>query len=99
MSPISWPSSSRFSEGRFVNRRDFAQLFKFPISIMSTVSAATGYVAFTHALTWRLLAVSGVILLLAFCACALNEAQEYKLDALRLHVQDARPHEVHETSD
>jgi len=65
-----------------VNRRDFAQLFKFPMSIMSTVSAATGYLAFTHALTWRLLPVSGAVLLLAFAACALNEAQEYKLDAL-----------------
>jgi protoheme IX farnesyltransferase len=65
-----------------VNRRDLAQLFKFPISIMSTVSAATGYLAFTHALSWRLLPVSGAILILAFAACALNEAQEHKLDAL-----------------
>jgi protoheme IX farnesyltransferase len=65
-----------------VNRRDFSQLFKFPISIMSTVSAATGYLAFTHALNWRLLPVSGAVLILAFAACALNEAQEYKLDAL-----------------
>jgi len=65
-----------------VNRRDFAQLFKFPISIMSTVSAATGYLAFTHVLNWRLLPVSGAVLILAFAACALNEAQEHKLDAL-----------------
>ena len=65
-----------------MNRRDFAQLFKFPISIMSTVSAATGYLAFTHTLSWRLLPVSGAILILAFAACALNEAQEHKLDAL-----------------
>jgi len=65
-----------------VSRRDFTQLFKFPISIMSTVSAATGYVAFTHALTWRLLPTSGAILLLAFAACALNEAQEHKRDAM-----------------
>jgi protoheme IX farnesyltransferase len=65
-----------------VNRRDLVQLFKFPISIMSTVSAATGYLAFTHALNWRLLPVSAVVLLLAFAACALNEAQEHKLDAL-----------------
>jgi protoheme IX farnesyltransferase len=65
-----------------VNRRDFVQLFKFPISIMSTVSAATGYLAFTHAFSWRLLPVSVAVLLLAFAACALNEAQEYKLDAL-----------------
>jgi protoheme IX farnesyltransferase len=65
-----------------VTRRDFAQLFKFPISIMSTVSAATGFVAFTHALTWRLLPTSGAILLVASSACALNEAQEYKRDAM-----------------
>jgi len=65
-----------------VNRRDFAQLFKFPISIMSTVSAATGYLAFTHALTWRLVPTSGAILLLAGAACALNQAQEYQRDAM-----------------
>ena len=65
-----------------MNRRDFAQLFKFPISIMSTVSAATGYLAFSHALNWRLLPVSVAILILAFAACALNEAQEHKLDAM-----------------
>jgi protoheme IX farnesyltransferase len=62
--------------------RDLVQLFKFPISIMSTVSAATGFVAFTHALTWRLVPTAGAILLLAFAACALNEAQEYKRDAM-----------------
>jgi protoheme IX farnesyltransferase len=65
-----------------VRRRDFAQLFKFPISIMSTVSAATGYLAFTHALTWRLVPTSGAILLLAGAACALNQAQEYQRDAM-----------------
>jgi protoheme IX farnesyltransferase len=65
-----------------VNTRDLAQLFKFPISIMSTVSAATGYLAFSHGLTWGLLPTCGGILLLAFCACALNEAQEHKLDGL-----------------
>ena len=65
-----------------MNRRDFSQLFKFPISIMSTVSAATGYLAFAHALNWRLLPVSVAVLILAFAACALNEAQEHKLDAL-----------------
>lgn len=65
-----------------MNRRDLAQLFKFPISIMSTVSAATGYLAFTHAPTWSLLPASGAVLLLAFSACALNEAQEHELDAM-----------------
>ena len=64
-----------------MSRRDFARLFKFPVSIMSTVSAATGFVAFAHAVTWRLLPTSCAILLLAGAACALNEAQEYKLDA------------------
>jgi protoheme IX farnesyltransferase len=65
-----------------VKARDLAQLFKFPISIMSTVSAATGFVAFSHAINWQLLITSLGILLLAFAACALNEAQEHKLDAL-----------------
>lgn len=49
---------------------------------MSTVSAATGYLAFTHAFSWRLLPVSVAVLILAFAACALNEAQEHKLDAM-----------------
>jgi protoheme IX farnesyltransferase len=65
-----------------VKARDLAQLFKFPISIMSTVSAATGFVAFSHTINWQLLITSVGILLLAFAACALNEAQEHKLDAL-----------------
>ena len=65
-----------------MSRRDYAQLFKLPISMMSTVSAVTGYLAFTHALSWRLVPLSLAILLLAFAACALNEAQEHKLDAL-----------------
>lgn len=65
-----------------MNARDLTQLFKFPISIMSTVSAATGFVAYSHRLDWRLLVMSVGILLLAFAACALNEAQEHKLDAL-----------------
>ena len=49
-----------------MSRRDFAQLFKLPISIMSTVSAATGFVVFSHALTWRLVPTASAILLLAF---------------------------------
>jgi protoheme IX farnesyltransferase len=61
--------------------RDYAQLFKLPISMLSTVSAATGYLAFSHVLSWRLLLLSLSILLLAFAACALNEAQEHRLDA------------------
>jgi protoheme IX farnesyltransferase len=64
-----------------MNTRDYAQLFKFPISIMSTVSAATGYIACTGSVSWNLLTVSILVLVLAFAACALNEAQEHKLDA------------------
>ena len=75
-----------------MSRRDYAQLFKLPISMMSTVSAATGFLAFTHAFSWRFLPLSLAILLLAFAACALNEAQEHELDALmeRLHQQVGR---------
>jgi heme o synthase len=62
--------------------RDYAQLFKLPISVLSMVSAATGYLAFTHDLSWRLLPLSLAIALLAFAASALNEAQEHKLDAM-----------------
>lgn len=64
-----------------MSRRDYLQLFKVPISVMSTVSAATGYLAFTHAFTWRLFPTATAILFLASAACALNEAQEYRLDA------------------
>ena len=47
-----------------------------------TEAEVAGYLAFTHALTWRLLPVSAAILLLAFAACALNEVQQHKLDAM-----------------
>jgi protoheme IX farnesyltransferase len=62
--------------------RDLAQLFKLPISIMSTVSAATGYLAFSHVFAWSLVPTSLAILFLAFAACALNQAQEYTRDAM-----------------
>jgi len=65
-----------------MSTRDYARLFKFPISIMSTVSAATGFLAFTRTPTWRLWPTSAAVLLLAFAASALNEAQEHRLDAL-----------------
>jgi protoheme IX farnesyltransferase len=64
-----------------VNRHDYAQLFKLPISAMSTVSAATGYLAYAHALSWRLAPLTLAVLLLAFAACALNEVQEHRQDA------------------
>jgi protoheme IX farnesyltransferase len=49
---------------------------------MSTMSAATGFLASRHALTWRLLPTSTAVLLLACAASSLNEVQEHKLDAL-----------------
>ena len=73
-----------------MNRHDFAQLFKLPMSLMATASAATGYLAFAHAPSWRLLLVAGAVLLLAFAACALNEAQEHRLDA-RMERTRGRP--------
>jgi heme o synthase len=65
-----------------VTRKDYAQLFKLPISGMSTVSAATGYLAFMHDLSWRVVPTSLAVLALAFSAAALNEVQERELDAL-----------------
>lgn len=65
-----------------MTRKDYARLFKLPISGMSTISAATGYLAFTHHLSWRVVPTSMAVLLLAFAAAALNEVQEHKLDAM-----------------
>src|SRR5512147_2081122 len=73
-----------------MNRRDLARLFKLPISLMSAASTATGYLAFTHELTWRLLPVVGAVLCLAFAACALNQAQDHRLDA-RMERTRGRP--------
>jgi len=61
--------------------RDFGKLCKLPISAMSTLSAATGFLA-AQAFNWRLLPTALAVLLLACAACALNEAQEHKQDAL-----------------
>jgi protoheme IX farnesyltransferase len=61
--------------------RDYQQLFKFPISSMSAVSAATGYLAYSRGLEWGLIPATTSTLILAFAASAINEAQEYKLDA------------------
>jgi protoheme IX farnesyltransferase len=85
--PALFPRSRRDQDVP-VSRHDYAQLFKLPISMMSTVSAVTGYVAYTHALTGRMVLLAGAILLLAFAACAANEAQEHKLDAMMARTRD-----------
>lgn len=61
--------------------RDYQLLFKFPISSMSAFSAATGYLAYSRGLEWGLIPATVATLILAFAASAINEAQEYKLDA------------------
>ena len=58
-----------------------AELTKFRIAILSTLSAATGYVVFCHELNPGLLTASSGVLLLALGACALNQFQDRELDA------------------
>lgn len=57
-------------------------LLKLPISGLSTVSAAMGYVAFAGGVDVRAIPVCGGVLLLACAAAALNEIQERDRDAL-----------------
>ena len=57
------------------------ELTKFRISAVSTLTAATGYIAYSRHLDARLLgAVSGT-LLMAMASSALNEVQEREIDA------------------
>jgi protoheme IX farnesyltransferase len=62
--------------------RDLARLFKLPISALSALSAATGYVAWARGVGWGLLPMCAAVFLLACGASALNEAQEHREDAL-----------------
>jgi heme o synthase len=65
-----------------MNARDLARLFKLPISALSALSAATGYVAWARGVGWTLLPMCAAVFLLACGASALNEAQEHREDAL-----------------
>ena len=58
-----------------------SELTKFPISLVSTLTAVTGFLAFRRDLPGRLALVFLGTLLLAMGASVLNEAQEWKLDA------------------
>ncbi len=61
--------------------RILAALTKFPISIFSTLSAATGYILFSHRLETGILSSAAGVLLAAMGACAWNELQDRKIDA------------------
>jgi heme o synthase len=65
-----------------VGARDLARLFKLPISALSALSAATGYIAWARGVQWGLLPACAAVLLLTGGASALNEAQEHAADAL-----------------
>ncbi len=61
--------------------RDFRALTKFPISALSTLSAATGYILITKTFEWGVVTASLGALLIAQGACALNQWQEIELDS------------------
>lgn len=72
--------------GGFV--RDLATLVKLPISFLSTLSAATGFVAFARELRPPLSATLGGTLLLAAGAAALNEVIDRDRDARMERTRD-----------
>ncbi len=59
----------------------FAQLTKFRISVMSTLTAIAGHVAFVRGFDWSVLYASAGTLLLAMGACVINEIEERNIDA------------------
>jgi heme o synthase len=58
-----------------------ADLTKFRIAVLSTLSAATGYVVFFREFDRGLMTASAGVLMLAMGACALNQFQDRELDA------------------
>lgn len=60
--------------------RILAALTKFPISALSTLTAATGYLCAHRGPAWGMVPMVLGVLLLAFGACALNQFQERRLD-------------------
>lgn len=58
-----------------------AGLTKLRISLLSTLSAATGYVVFCRAPDSGILSASSGVLLLAMGACAMNQYQDREIDA------------------
>lgn len=70
--------------------QSFVDLTKFRIALLSTLSAATGYLVFCRSLNPGLLTASSGVLLLAMGACALNQIQDRELD-LRMERTRRRP--------
>jgi len=64
------------------------ELSKFRISIMSSVSALTGFVLAARGLTWEAVSVIGGVVLLACGASALNQVQEKEIDARMLRTRN-----------
>jgi protoheme IX farnesyltransferase len=60
----------------------FAQLGKMKISLLATLSAATGYLLATGKLTMHMFVPTIAIFLLASGSCALNQYQEREIDQL-----------------
>jgi protoheme IX farnesyltransferase len=60
---------------------DLRQLFKLPISGLSAVAAAQGYLAWSREIHGRMVVVSLGVFFLACCGAAWNEIQERGLDA------------------
>jgi len=56
-------------------------LTKIRISVLSTLSAATGYVVFSRTVNAGIVTASLGVLLLAMGACAMNEVQDREIDA------------------
>jgi protoheme IX farnesyltransferase len=78
------PDPTRADSARhraFPSGRDFCQLTKLSISSASTLTAAAGYLAAARAAHWALVTVLLGTLLLAMGSSALNEVQEFHLDA------------------
>lgn len=67
---------------------DWLVLTKFRISIMSTLTAAMGYIAARQAVDAGLITTALGTLLLAMAASTLNEVQERDIDALMPRTQD-----------
>ncbi len=67
--------------GPAVLLRSVATLTRIRIAALSTLSTATGYVAFAREPRWGMAAACGGVLLLSSGASALNQWQERKLDA------------------
>lgn len=83
-SPIAGlPGDATLSPGMMASRvslRTALELTKLRIVILSTLSAATGYVAFSHRVDAGLMTACLGVLLLAAGACALNQFQDRDID-------------------